>query len=58
MIVRLAVIGAGLIVIGLLHFGSSGTPAMVGGIVLLTVAGIVWIVQRTGGLPAGKGGTR
>jgi uncharacterized membrane protein len=46
MTVRLAVIGAGLIVIGLLHVAGSGTLTTVGGAVLLAVAGVAWFVQH------------
>jgi hypothetical protein len=54
MIARLAVVGAALIVLGLVHAWGHGTLSLVGGAVLLAVAGILLVFR--GGRPARPNG--
>ncbi|HEY7593031.1 MAG TPA: hypothetical protein VH969_07730 [Actinophytocola sp.] len=58
MIARLAVIGAGLIVLGLAHVGGNGTATVLIGAGLLAVAGLVLLAKNKGVLPAGRKGGR
>jgi hypothetical protein len=54
MVARLAVIGAALIVMGLLHVWNNGTPTMVAGGVLLAVGAVVGVVQHQRGMPISR----
>ena len=54
MVLRLAVIGAALVIMGLLHVWGNGTPTMVGGGVLLAVAAVVGVVQHQRGVPISR----
>jgi hypothetical protein len=49
MIARLAVVGAALIVLGLVHVWGHGTVSLVGGAVLLAVAGVLLVFRHLGG---------
>jgi hypothetical protein len=54
MVARLAVAGAGLIVMGLIHFHGSGTLTAAAGGVLLALACVPWVVRRKGSGPTGR----
>ncbi len=56
MIARLAVVGAALIVLGLVHGWGHGTLSLVGGAVLLAVAGILLVFRYRNGQPAHRTG--
>jgi len=56
MIARLAVIGAGLIVLGAAHVGGNGTTTVLIGVGLLALAGVVMLAKRL--LPSGRNGGR
>lgn len=57
MIARLAVIGAGLIVLGLAHVGGNGTTTMLIGVGLLALAAAM-LAKGKGLLPSGRDGGR
>lgn len=57
MAARLALIGAALIVMGVLHVGSNGTLTAVGGGILLAVGAVTWTVQHQRSLPLGRRGS-
>ena len=56
MVARLAVIGVGLIVLGVVHFGGNGTVTAWCGATLLAAAAVIGIVQRYRHAPAAQQG--
>lgn len=56
MIARLAVIGAGLIVLGATHVGGNGTATMLIGVGLLALAAVAMLAKGKGLLPTGRNG--
>jgi hypothetical protein len=58
MIARLAVIGAGLIVLGLTHVGGNGTTTVLIGVGLLALAAVAMLAKGKGLLPSGRDGGR